>query len=581
MERPLERLEPRELLASVRPYAVQHTTKLPNTTSHASPILKFTHPYSANPHILADLQGDGKCLTGKDRDGDEWMLALHGPGSIIVTDASPGDGVFDDDIDTITIVGSDPNRTKVYGQTAASARVISDGQVFFNRLININGSHQIVLNGFTLTQTVEAPIEGQPNNVGPEIYIPGGVTYLSLHDIRAELDIVGNGNGPDQPFEIVIGEQNTPLSVRPTVRVASIYNDVIDSSLPSQDGLGPQTQPSVNFIINGAVQAFEALSITASPRDSGVQFNFPYVDVTGRTALRAIGVNRLKVTGATRNFTASRAGVPFQPQDGQPGIPPQTTATTVPFQSPKSGLRFLNKASFGGNADAVGLDVSDGRAGRISFLRGLGNPYGDPLNATEFGFNSSQAGYPSRGLLGGLITAKSIKKLEAAPANQTFAMPTDPDLMQLRRKGSTTLYARAGNAFTNAAITTDGSIGDVAIAGNAESSQINSGFNYRSYVNGLDPTRSPSQIRRYRQRGDLIDSVVAASYRPGPDGVYGTDDDAPQDGKITGHFRGRTFETGGQTALGYFGTGFFARKKVGYLPPPERSQRNGDGTLRA
>jgi hypothetical protein len=160
-------------------------------------------------------------------------------------------------------------------------------------------------------------------------------------------------------------------------------------------------------------------------------------------------------------------------------------------------------------------------------------------------------------------------------------MPTDPDLMQLRRKGSTTLYARAGNAFTNAAITTDGSIGDVAIAGNAESSQINSGFNYRSYVNGLDPTRSPSQIRRYRQRGDLIDSVVAASYRPGPDGVYGTDDDAPQDGKITGHFRGRTFETGGQTALGYFGTGFFARKKVGYLPPPERSQRNGDGTLRA
>jgi hypothetical protein len=576
-----ERLEDRNLLSSdgpFHPYAVQHTTKLPRTVDFSSPKIKLAHPYGSNPHVLAKLQGEGKCITGKDRDGDEWMITVHGPGIAIVTDASPGDGVFDDDIDTITIYGSDPNRTYVYAQTNASARVISDGIVRFNRLIAINGAHSIILNGFTLAQTVEAPYPDQPNNVGPEIYIPGGTRLLSFHNIEGLFDLAGNGNGSDQPFEIVIGQENTPLKFRPSVVIDSIFNTVFDSTEVSMEGLGPQLEPSVNFIINGEIQVFEAISITATPIAGGLQFNFPTVDVTGRTALRGLAVKRLKVTGAARNFTASRAGAALQPQTGEPGIPERVAPTTQPFSSPFSGMRYIKKASFGGNADAVGLDVS-GPIGDLTFARGLGDPTGVPLNATQWGFNSAQAGYPSRGLLGGLVVARSIGKLRVAPANLTFAMPTDPDLMQLYRQGSTTLYARPGSALTNAAIVTQESMNEVTIVGNSKSSQVNSGFDYNSYIAGLDPTRSPSHIRKFRQKGDLIDSVVAASYRP-TDGVYGNDDDQPQRGSIEGNLRGRLYDVGTQTALGYRGVGIYARNKVGYLPPPERRQRNHLGVLR-
>ncbi len=533
-----------------------------------SPALSYSPPYSANAKTLARLEGQGKFLSGKDRDGDEWSITLTGPGRIIVTDATPGDGVFDDDLDTITIVGSNPNKTYVYGQTAASARVISDGQVLFNHLNAINGAHSIILNGFTLTQTVEAPVAGQPNNVGPEIYIPGGVAYLSFQNIIANIDLAGNGNGPDQPFEIVIGNEFSPLAVRPSIKIGSIFNTVIDSSETSQDGLGPQTSPSVNFLINGNLQNFTSTSATARPVEGGYQFLYPTVDITGQTAIRTNAAHSLKVVASARNLVVSRAGVPFQPQTGQPGIPAATAGTTQPFVSPNSGLRYLRKAQFGGNADAVGIDVA-GKIGTLKFYKGLGNPYGTVLNATQLGYNSAQAGYPSRGLLGGLVTAKSIGKVNTAPANLNFQTATDPDVMQKYRKGSTALYARAGAALTNAAIVTKRSIGKVNVVGDAISSQVNSGFDYRSYANGLDPTRSPSKIARYHQRGSLIDSVVAASYRPGPDGIYGTADDVPQTGKIKGKFRGRLYDTGAQSALGYTGVGFFARKKQGYLPPPE------------
>ena len=112
--------------------------------------------------------------------------------------------------------------------------------------------------------------------------------------------VSGNGNGTDQPLEIVIGDPTTPLRKQfaPTIQLDHIYNSVVDPTASSQEGLGPQTSPSVNIVVNGNIHALNIASATAQTVTGGYQFSFPLVDITGRTAVRAralagdIGVDR-------------------------------------------------------------------------------------------------------------------------------------------------------------------------------------------------------------------------------------------------------------------------------------------------
>ena len=97
------------------------------------------------------------------------------------------------------------------------------------------------------------------------------------------------------------------------------------------------------------------------PIPAGYQFEFNVVGTTGRTSLQALAVNHLNVVGKATNFTAQR--------------------DTTPFGSSLSGLKYIRRATFGGNADAVALDV-EGPIGRLTFKRGLGDPTG-VFNATE------------------------------------------------------------------------------------------------------------------------------------------------------------------------------------------------------
>ena len=71
-----------------------------------------------------------------------------------------------------------------------------------------------------------------------------------------------------------------------------------------------------------------------------------------------------------------------------------------------------------------------------------------------------------------------------------------------------------GTALTNSAITTQGSIGQVAVTGNQLNSEIKTGFDYQSYLAGLEGTREASRIARLTQRGDLVSSVDSATFRP-------------------------------------------------------------------
>ncbi len=66
-------------------------------------------------------------------------------------------------------------------------------------------------------------------------------------------------------------------------------------------------------------------------------------------------MNHLNVVGKATNFTAQR--------------------DTTPFGTSLTGMKYIRRATFGGNADAVALDVN-GPIGKVTFKRGLGDPTG-------------------------------------------------------------------------------------------------------------------------------------------------------------------------------------------------------------
>ena len=411
-------------------------------------------------------------------------------------------------------------------------------------------------------------------------------------------------------YQIVIGDPSTPLKVKPSIYLDSIINSVFDSTsttIPT----APITTPSVLFSINGVVQNFNVVSITQSPVPpnyiaqsqngtvkewtgvpqsgpipAGYQFEFNVVGTTGRTSLQALAINHLNVVGKATNFTAQRA--------------------TTPFGSSLSGLKYIRRATFGGNADAVALDVK-GPIGRLTFKRGLGDPTAvtnatetvansnppEPttvyLPATSYGVPLGSEGYPAHGLLGGVITAKKIKSLKVGPANYTTLTAQNPNFVQTGSTGAATSYmVNPGTALTNAAITTQGSIGHVTVTGNQLNSEIKTGFDYQSYLAGLQATREASRIARLTQRGDLVSSVDSATFRPAKNTtgeyVYSTTTGTAGKGSITGTstaalghgidaasyskvtIAGSAYNTGGRTALGNYGAGFFARRIKGKLP---------------
>jgi hypothetical protein len=552
------------------------------------------------------LSNQGKIVSGVDRQGNQWTITVHGPGQVIVTDTTPNDGQLDDDINTIQIINSNPRTTYVTGTVISSNRNLSSGTVLFNQLIALDGVNTINLNGFNLSHDVN-PAVTQPAG----IFLYGGVKTLHFNDILAIIDT--SRSNTTNPYQILIGNPTNPVSVKPSIYLDSIYNSVFDSTASSPP-TGPLTTPSVQFSINGATQNFTVVSITQSPiapnylassqggtleKWRGVpqslpipaafQFFFNVVGTTGRTSLQTTGINHLHVIGNSRNFTAQRS--------------------TTPFSSGLSGMDSINNAKFGGNADAVALDVK-GRIGRVQFNKGLGdptgvftgkttvpNPDGTPTSltqlipASEYGIPLGSTGYPAAGLQGGAVAAGSIGSVKIGPANYTALTAQNPNFVQLGRTGRPTyIQVNPGTAVTNSSITTDGSIGSVSVTGNQLNSEIKTGFNYASYIAGLQATRSASRIARIRQRGDLVNSVDSASFIPAKNSsgqyVYSYSTGTAGPGSITGTitgavgraiyaksngraFPGAAYNTGGRTALGNYGAGFFARVTSGNLPPPK------------
>jgi hypothetical protein len=551
----LETLESRIVLSqTAHPFAVYLPTDLPvsNPLNHAPISLSAEHLLIDNNPQSPLLSNQGKVVSGRDRAGNQWTITVHGPGSVIVTDTSPNDGALDDNIDTITLIGTSPTSTYVTGQTQSSAQTQTDGEVLFNKLVANSGVKSIILNGFTLTQTI-APAGGAPNNSNTGVFLNGGVGFLAFDNIDAPINTATN----DQAIDIVIGNASTPLKQKPTIQLGSIFNTVFDSTATTPPTT-PPTSPTVNIIVNGTLNGLHIDSSTQVAEPAGRQFLFPIVGSTGRTAVQAQAIGTLSVRGSAINLTASQG----------PGA----------FTSGFSGLNHLGSATFYGNADGVGLDVSQGKVGKLAFFRGLGNPTGTSTAASSFGTPVAITGYPAAGLLGGQVTAKKIGSITAGPANHVLLHAQNPNFVQLGPPTFPTYFAQPGNALTSAAITSSSSVGKVKVQGDLVNSEIKTGFHFPSAAAGLEGTRAGSSISKVRVHGNLVNGVLSATYRPGGK-AYGSPTDVAGPGKITGKVAAHNavYNTGATTALGNTGSGVFARTKTGgYLPPPSLPTRGKD-----
>jgi hypothetical protein len=575
----LEVLESRQLLTQT-PYIPINSYPLtdfpPFKHPGSVPSAQIAHPIGTDPAILATYQNEGKFLTGQDREGNRWELTLTGPGQIIVTDATPNDGVLDDDLNTIRLVGTDPKRSILTGTVQQSARTATDssqlpsfGLLRFNSLQAQQGVKTIILNGFILTDTITPPgsIALSPAesflNQTTGINLHGGVGRLDFEGIDARFPASEN----PLPINIVIGSPTTPLKVRPSIRIDHIYNTSFDDTAFSTTGsqtipTGPLTTPTVRLVVNGSIQSFDVVSITQQPElptlfqpinngflevptvlipsnTASLEYQFPIVGTTGRTSVQANSIGSIKVSGSATNVTFSKS--------------------TQPFQSSLTGLDSVGKAQFGGTTDAVAID-SRGNIGGLKFAKGLGNPTGSDPNPIYLGHPASQNGYPASGLVGvQVVTEGNIGHIVVAPSGQFLQTTQDPAGIQSGLNGTTSYVNRPGTALQSSLIATGGSIGPVHIVGDLKNSEVKAGYNYYAAIGGSEGVSGKSSIGPAKLRGNIVNSVVSASYRP-VDGIYGNGNDKAGDGTITGSFSGQIYQTNtGKTVLGNQGSGFFAR----------------------
>jgi hypothetical protein len=550
-----EALESRQLLASgiaASPLFPWLPTDqlVTNPVTHERELFLATEAINPNNPNSPGLSNEGKVVSGIDREGDKWVITVHGPGKVIVTDTTPNDGVLGDDINTIQLVGTNSKTSFVTGNVIASNTIPanfnginpppSNGTIPFNQLISTSGVKSIELNGFDLTNQVTPAVTSTTG-----VFLYGGVGVLSFDSINQEQNI----SVSTTPYQIVIGNPSTPLKTEPSIFLNNVNNLVFNGAALNAPSTTPLTTPSVEFMINGAVRNFDIVSAGQGPipLGAGFQVEFPPIGTTGRTSVQATAIDNLNVHGSAKNLTVSRS--------------------PVPFSSEASGINSLHKATFGGNADGVGIDVK-GKIGSITFKRGLGNPNGVYtsvaangllLPATRAGTPTGLTGYPAGGFLGGQIRAARIKKLTINQANVQVQTAQNPEYVQLQEQGFPTYVASAGNAITNALITTSGSITTANVSGISLNSEIKTGFDLSSFIDGLEGTRSASEIAALTANADLINTVASASFRPA-NNHYSKQTGNAGPGTINVSFTGKKFDTGGKTGLGNTGVGFFARR---------------------
>lgn len=579
--RSVESLEGRELMATLSSSQFQFYTTHDIPVQTKWHLGSFQYPYhaaEAGPKRLMYLDNSNRVLYGEDREGDQYVITVHGPGEVVVTDVTPNDGVLMDDIDTIQIVGSNPHTTYVTAQVTSSNRVLTDGMVRFQQLISENGVNSIILNGFALAQTLPINEDNTVVQPGVGIFLPNGVQTLQIADVEAYNDV--SGVYATNPVRIVVGDPASPLKKAPIIRVGTIYNTMYSSQADGVPNV-PQTTPTVSFEVYGPTHAITTNAITRQMPVAGLEARYPKPGAQGLTSIATTSIGQFQAIGGVNYTRIAR-----------------NTGTNI---SPTTALDHAGLIHIGGTADALSVS-SNGPIRSLRLMRGLGDPDGTSTATQYYGTTAGQKGFPAYGYMGGQINAGAINRINIGAANTIMQYSNSPQFIQ-RTQGVTNYFPRAGSAMTNAAITTSGSMGTkavhtgsinhfgkrihsdatgVLIRGDLSRSEIASGFDYNQYVTGVSPVTGPSVIRGLRMKGSLVDSVISASYAPDTatqDFLQDTDQVSP--GAIHGgiYGPGLAYDDGRGTALGRLGSGVFARRLSNPLhsPPPNQPIRTRAG----
>ncbi len=185
----------------------------------------------------------------------------------------------------------------------------------------------------------------------------------------------------------------------------------------------------------------------------------------------------------------------------------------MPFQTDGSGLKYLKKGTFGGNADALGIDVN-GKIGKLTFKKGLGDPTGVNTLDPPGHRGGRLAGHPVRNSSGvDRLSAPAVTWApRSRPSTFTRSRSSRPTCRSRRRR--TRLFVQPQNqgiplyipspgfALSNVIVATSGSIDNVDILGIQHQSEIKTGFDFSSYVAGLEGTRAASAINDLNANGD-------------------------------------------------------------------------------
>ncbi len=211
-------------------------------------------------------------LTGRDTDGDRWVLRLLGPGDLRVTKQPDATGTAQtldsaSEIDQITVAGGNPLTTRLVGQVKRGAD--ADGRVFFNGIDELggraegasgsNGVYAIDIPDFWLgkTSTDAASVANAPS-----IQIPDGVITLRFGGADTTFTPGGatplNTNNQNDTFNINLG---IPRTQGTSVIVKRIVTDAQAGATSSTGQPGQPTQDSVVINVEGRINQFQADSI--------------------------------------------------------------------------------------------------------------------------------------------------------------------------------------------------------------------------------------------------------------------------------------------------------------------------------
>lgn len=224
-------------------------------------------------------------LTGRDTDGDQWVLRLIGPGDLRVTKQPDSTGLQTDlsaatEIDQITVAGANPFTTRLVGQVKQAAN--GDGKVYFAGLDELggrsegapgtNGIYAIDIPDFWLGKTSTAAATAATE---PSIQIPDGVITLRFGGVDTTFTPQGatplNQNNQNDAFTVSLG---LPKTQGTSVIVDKIITDAQAGATSSTGQPGTPTQDSVAINVAGRLNQFQANSIQGNT-------NFPSTGFAG------------------------------------------------------------------------------------------------------------------------------------------------------------------------------------------------------------------------------------------------------------------------------------------------------------